>query len=342
MKKLLRLSVLAIFAMTLFTGGAVTAQEDTEEITGDTGISGGSGFRVSPARDEFVVDRGSTESRTIRIRNVTDNEQTARAVIDDFSASANESGTPNLLVGNDAVENYPFSIKPFVLSINDVVLQPGEEREVLVTFSIPEDTAPGAYFGLVRFVTINELDESLVEDAGVALNASVGVVYLIDVPGETIDQLTLEEMTVTKDGASGSLFSSAPDAVALRLSNPGNTFQAPFGKILVRNWSGDVVYEYEFNGTDPRGNVLPDSIRRFEDPIENIGSFGRYTVEANISYGDGGNLITNTVTFWVVPWTTVGLVLVGVIAVVFAGTRGLKAYNKRVIEGSKGTRVKKK
>ena len=341
MKELLRLSLVAVFAVAILFGGVTLAQNE-EETGNDTSISGGSGFRVSPTRDEFIVERGTVETRTIIVRNVTERPQTARAVIDDFGASANESGTPNLLIGDDAVENYPYSIKPFVLSIDDLLLQPGEEREVLVTFSVPDDTAPGVYFGLVRLLTLNEADLDGVEEAAVALNASVGVVYLIDVPGETVEQVTLEEISVVKDGSSGSLFSSPPDSVAIRLNNTGNTFQAPFGKVLIKNWSGDVVFEYEINSTDPRGNVLPESIRRFEDQIENIGPFGRYTVEANISYGDGSNLITDRVTFWVVPWTTVGLVVLGLVAVSFAGTRGLKAYNKRVIESSKGTRVKKK
>ena len=342
MKKLLRLSMVAVFTVALLFGGGTLAQNDENDVGNETSISGGSGFRVSPTRDEFAVDKGTVETRTITVRNVTEKVQTARAVIDDFGASANESGTPNLLIGDDAVENYPYSIKPFVLSIDDLELQPGEEREVLVTFAVPEDTSPGSYFGLVRFLTFNEADLEGIEEAAVALNASVGVVYLIDVPGETNDKLSLEEMSVVKDGSSGSLFSSAPDSVAIRLNNEGNTFQAPFGKVLIKNWSGDTVYEYELNATDPRGNVLPESIRRFEDSIENIGSFGRFTIEANISYGDGSNLISDRVTFWVVPWTTVGLVLIGVIAVVFVGTRGLKAYNRRVNEGSKGTRVKKK
>lgn len=344
MKYVLRLSVVLVFTVATLFGGIAYAQTENDTIleNSEQGVNGGSGFRVSPTRDDFTAERGTVVTRTVEIRNVTENEQTARAVIDDFSASANESGAPNLLIGDDAQENYPYSIKPFVLSIEDVLLQPGQKEDVLVTFSIPEDTAPGSYFGLLRFVTLNELDEDLVQDIGIALNASVGVVFLIQVPGDTVDLLSLEEISVVKDGSSGSLFSSAPDTVAIRLNNTGNTFQAPFGRVLVKNWSGDIVYEYELNDSDPRGNVLPDSIRRFENEIEGIGSFGRYTVESNISYGDGGNIITGTVTFWVVPWNTIGLAILAILIVGFAGTRGLKAYNKRVIESSKGTRVKKK
>ena len=335
MKRLMHLLMLSVLVASVSVTGSVFAQGN------NSGDSGGSGFRLSPTRDQLTVQRGATITALVKVRNVSATSQPARAVVDDFSADEEESGNPKLLLGNLAVDNYKYSIKPFVLAIDDIVLEPGEEREVLVTFSIPENTAPGSYYGLLRFVAIEDAGSDT--DTAVSLTASVGTIFLIDVPGETIDLLNVAGISVVKDGSSSSIFSSAPDLIATRIRNEGNTFQAPFGKVLVKNWSGDVVQEFEFNKAVPAGNVLPDSIRRFEDGLENIGSFGRYTIEANLSYGDsGGNIITATTTFWVVPWTMLGTVAIGIILVVFAGTRGLKAYNKRVIEQSKGTKVKKK
>lgn len=337
MKKILSLSVLALFALSIFTvGQSVNAQ--------DSGNVGGSGFRLSPTRVDMTIERGSTDTATVLVRNISQEKKTARAVVDDFSANDSETGSPQLLIGDLEVDNYPYSIKPFVLAINDIELDPGEEKEVLATVSIPEDTAPGSYFGLLRFTAVEDTAD-IEGESPVNLTASVGTIFLIDVPGETVDLLNLEDITVTKGGSAGSLFSSAPDTVAIRLSNSGNTFQAPFGKVLVKDWSGNVVHEYEFNvvsGEAPRGNVLPETTRRFENELQNIGSFGRYKIEANISYGDGGNLITATTTFWVIPWVTIGIVLIVILTLGFAGTKGLKMYNNKVVSRSKGTRVKRK
>lgn len=336
MRNFLRLSVLTVFAFLVVLGGVSTAQEQQV-------VPGGTGYRLSPAREELTIDQGETKTSKILVRNVTERAQTARAVIDDFGPSDDESGTPRLLVGSSAQEDYPYSIKPFVLKIDDIDLKAGEEKEVLVSLTVPKDAAPGSYYGVVRFVTVQDGNiEGEDGAAAVALNASVGTIFLIDVPGETLDLLSLEQVSAVSNGEAGSLFSKAPDSVLFRLKNEGNTFQAPFGKVKIKNWSGDIVFEYEINDVQPRGNVLPESIRRFEDKIEGIGSFGRYTIEANLSYGNGGNIINASSTFWVIPWTTVLIVTAILIAFAFLGTRGLKSYNRHVIESTKGTRVKKK
>lgn len=333
------MAVLAVFVLvTAVTSVGVYAQEDP----GDVQERGAAGFRISPTRDDLVIERGSSETRELTVRNVTTSTQTAVPVVDDFGPADDESGSPKLLIGDLERDDNPFSIKPFVSVLETVSLEPGEEATLPVTYTVPDDAAPGSYYGVIRFLAETETGE-FDGDAAVTLNASVGMVVLIDVPGETLDLVELEEATALKDGEASSLFSSAPDSFIFRLANRGNTFQAPFGKVTVENWSGDVVYEYEINDTQPRGNILPDSIRRFEQELENIGSFGRFTVEANISYGDGGNIITSTTTFWVIPWTQILIGAVVLVVVIVGGTKGIKAYNKRVVSNSRGgSRVKKK
>lgn len=338
MKKLLTFGLaVAVITVGLFNAG--TLAQTTEE--DDIEARGGSGFRISPVRQDLVLERGESATRSISVRNVTSNDAEVRAVVEDFGPSGNESGSPQILSGDLAQENYPTSIKPFVSRIDNLTLAAGEEKEIDVTYTAPEDTAPGSYFGVIRILTDNEVG-NFTGDAGVTLNASVGMIVLIDIPGETLDILNLEQATALQDGNAGSVFSSAPDSFMFRLNNQGNTFQAPFGRVAIKNWSGDVVYEYELNEEQPRGNILPDSIRRFEHELEGIGSFGRYKVEANISYGTGGNIISSTTTFWVIPWVTIGVISVAVIALAFIGTRGVKAYNQKIISASKGSRVKKK
>ncbi len=337
------LQSMVVFAYVLVSVmGVVAFAQDGTDIDEALLERGAAGFRLSPTREDLEIERGTSQTQKITVRNVTSVAQTARPVIDDFGPSSDESGSPNLLIGEAAVENYKYSIKPFIGPLETLTLDPAAEAELDVTYSIPDDTPPGSYYGVVRFVSNSEAEDIDEGEAGVTLNAAVGLVVLIDVPGETVDLLNLVDASVLRDGQSGSLFSSPPNSYAIRLKNEGNTFQAPFGRVAITDWSGNIVHEYELNSETPRGNVLPDSIRRFENPIENIGSFGRYEVEANISYGDGSNIITINTVFWVIPWTQIILVAIGVIAIAFLATRGLKAYNKRVVEQSKGTRVKKK
>lgn len=291
--------------------------------------TGGTGFRVSPARYNLDTDPGTIITRPIEVTNLTDKEQRAIPVVNDFIASQQENGNPVLLVDSDGASN-PRSIQPFVLPMNEFSLIPGQSRTVNVSLDIPADASPGAYYGVVRFVAETPSEN---DDANVTLTASVGAVFLVNVTGDTVQLLTLEEVGVAKSsgGDIGGLFSNPPEVAVIRIANQGNTFEAPYGTVTVKNWKGDTVYQYELNSLDPRGNVLPDSVRRFESPLENISSIGRYSLESFISYGDGGKIIEARSTFWVIPWAQL-LVGVSLLAlVVFFGTRGLKAYNARVV-----------
>ncbi len=296
--------------------------------------TGGTGFRLSPAKYELDIDPGESVVRTIEVTNLTNGAQKAIPVVNDFTASDLEDGSPRLLTDSQDESN-PRSIRPFVLPLNEFSLEPGESENVDVVFSIPEDASPGAYYGTVRFVAESAIQG---EEGNISLNASVGTVFLINVTGDTVSLLTVEEIGPISEagGDIGRLFSSAPNRLAVRISNQGNTFEAPFGKVAVKDWRGNVVDEYELNSKDPRGNVLPDSIRKFEQEIEGVGSFGRYTVEAFISYGEGGNVIEASSTFWVVPWLQLFIGALAIAGLAFLGTRGIKAYNAKVISKSKG------
>lgn len=324
--------IIGLFVALLAGGlsvGFVTAQQAEQN-------GGGSGFRITPTRFDLSIERGQSETKRVGVQNITSSTLTARVVIDDFGPPNDESGTPKLLIGEDAVDNYPYSIKPFVQPVDNVVLAPGQEVEVPITISIPENSSPGSYYGLVRFVSAKS-DTNNGEDSTVALSASIGTIFLVQVPGDTVQLLSLEEMGAVKEegGQISRFFATKPGYVAVRLKNEGNTFESPFGKVLIKDWSGKVVYDYEINGQEPRGNVLPDSIRRFEDPIQNIGPIGKYTISANISYGDGGSIISAESTFWVIPWAPILAGIAVITGLVFLGTRGIKAYNARIIRKSK-------
>jgi hypothetical protein len=82
---------------------------------------------------------------------------------------------------------------------------------------------------------------------------------------------------------------------------------------------GKTVQTYEFNDIEPRANVLPDSIRRFDKQLDKKKWFGRYTVHANLGYAQGGgDLILAKASFWYIPaWVLYGvLILLLVIAAV--------------------------
>jgi hypothetical protein len=103
---------------------------------------------------------------------------------------------------------------------------------------------------------------------------------------------------------------------------------------LLKNHSGKVLAEYEINNVSPPGNVLPNSIRLFSEPLTKVGSFGEYKLEGNFGYGSNGQLLSASTTFYVIPaWLIIAFIaLVLLLAfLIFGLPRLIKAYNRRVL-----------
>ena len=123
-------------------------------------------------------------------------------------------------------------------------------------------------------------------------------------------------------------------SIVIRFQNEGNIQEAPFGKVLVKNRSNNIIDSHELNNITPPGNVLPDSIRRYSVPIK-TGKFGEYKVQGNFGYGSNGQLLSVATTIYIVP---IGLIIVFVAVVVllaaaiFGIPRLIKAYNRRILK----------
>jgi len=97
---------------------------------------------------------------------------------------------------------------------------------------------------------------------------------------------------------------------------------------------GKVIFTSEVNNTQPRGNVLPDSIRKFSIPVKGLSSFGRYTISGNFGYGSNGQLITASSTFYIIPIPVLVFLIILVVVIIvgiFEAPRAIKRYNKRVL-----------
>lgn len=294
---------------------------------------GGNGFRISPVRSEFTIEKGKSQQLTINIENPTDANVIATPVINDFISSENETGEPRLIL-DDSVAPPKNSFKRLVDALQPLELGPREKKDLNVTIRVPENANAGGYYGAVRFVP-----SATTGTGNVGLTASVGTIVLIRVPGDLTERLDLVELTAGQDGKAKSFFTGGNVSIITRIKNSGDIHLQPFGKVQIKNMFGSVVKEYEFNDDDPRANILPDSIRRFQDDIEkpSKGWLGRYTVIANLGISQGsGDLISSSTTFWYLPVWALIVLLILVIALAAGGYFAYKRYSiPRPKHGSK-------
>ena len=270
------------------------------------------GFRISPVRNELTIEKGTSQTVSIMVENPSSLPIKAAALINDFQASDSEDGQPRILLDNTFAPNH--SLKRLVSNIPDTDIAPGGRKEVKVTITIPTNAVAGGYYGAVRFVPAENK-----KSANIALTASVGSIFLVNVPGNIKEHLELVQFTAAVNGSGKKIITSGKVSIITRLKNDGDTHEKPFGKIQVKNSKGVVVELAEINNTDPQANILPDSTRKFETTLTNKKWFGRYTVTASLGYNPSdGDLINAKTTFWYIPAWMVAVFSVLVLVLVFA------------------------
>ena len=309
-----RLSLIAVSVLmsVLFVTGDLTtlsAQEDQQQELG-------SGLSISPTRFDLSVDPGGTDTIRISVKNVTNARVIAVPIINDF-ASDNDTGTPRIII-NDDREDLP-SIKPFFSDLESLPIEPGETVTTEIPLSLPADTPAGGYYGVLRFVATPDGELESEDPSQVALTASLASVVLVEVPGDITEQIQLRNILFYRKDVAGTFFTSAPEQIGVQILNQGNGFSRPFGTVSVKNPLGKEVLNYELNSTNPRGNVLPDSSRTFKDSLPGVSVPGRYVATADVSFGNGGEVLRTTRTFWYLPYWFLAVVVVVLAALVYLG-----------------------
>jgi len=284
-------------------------------------------LKVTPVRSDIEIPAGTSKTVKITISNVSNNTVVVSPIENDFIAK-DESGTPALIL--DANQYAPtHSLKRYMTPLSNITLDAKSSKTVDVVITVPKDAHAGGYFGALRFAPASP-------DGGgqVNLSASVASLILMTVPGNYTEKLNLTDFNVQQNGKDGTYFQNPNNlSAAFRFENKGDVQEAPFGNISVKQ--GDkVVYSYDFNQQAPRGVVLPDSARRWDVPLKNIGAFGHYTVEATLTYGKKNQTVNISQSFWVVPFVVIigGIVgLLVLIGIIIAIVAFLRSYKRRII-----------
>lgn len=321
----------AAVACLLFSVAIIPASAQQTSGVSQAVSSAANSLRIAPVRTELALDPGASKEITVYGQNLTPNPVQMKVAISDFEASKDESGKPLVILDDAYAKSHSLkrlaSVEP-----SAVTLPPNERVGVKVTITVPKSARAGGYYGAVRFLPADEVE---LDSNGVAVSTNVGSLVILKVNGDLKEKLTLESLDVRQENKPGTFFKTSEGLKAVvRFNNLGNIQEQPFGKVQVLDRGGKVIEEHEINNTDPRGNVLPESIRRFEVDLKKVNSFGKYTLQGNFGYGTNGELLTSKMSFWVVPTSYLivgGVAIVAIILLAIFIPRVIGNYNRRII-----------
>ncbi len=313
---------LLVAAAAVTTG--LSAEAATPSVT--TSPATAQGLEISPPVIELRADPGQTLTVQIRLRDVSSGPLVVRATADDFGAKG-ENGDPQILL--DEKEATRYSLKFWVEPLPSFSLVPQEVKTIPVKIVVPANAEPGGHYGVIRFTgTPPEL-----EGTGVSLTASLGALVLLRVSGDITEKLAVEEFYTSKTLENKSVkktgfFETGPIGFTERLKNGGSVHVKPVGYVSVYNMFNKRIAQLPVS--NPARNVLPSSIRKFDQQLETKRLFGRYTAKMDVSYGSGKRL-TETVSFWVIPYKLILIALVAIILLIVVLRQGLRRYNRWII-----------
>ena len=299
--------LVGLLSAALFLPLASSAQVEVTQVN----VDDRGDFVLGPGRTEVELAPGEAVVRTIRITSRM-GEQKSFAIVTEDIAGTEVRGRSIRFLGFDS--GGPHTLKDMLSpTVTQFTLEHGEQIEIPVTITAPDDAEPGGRYGAVIVSTTRPLEAGEVAEdqarGGTHVVSRVGSIFLVRITGETHEEGQLVGLDVA--GASGRLLQGPPDGFEVQYRNLGSVHLVPWGEISISNMFGQSVGRIPVDAYF----VLPGATR-YRQVSWNTDAFllGRYTatVELYPGYGDESQRQTATVSFWVLPWKTL-LLIFGVV-----------------------------
>jgi hypothetical protein len=259
------------------------------------------GLQISPAVIEINAQPAQTINFQLKLTDISGGALNAHMTVNDFGAK-NETGDPEIIL--DTAETSQYSMRQWVGPQPDIKLASQQTKIFNMVISVPKDAEPGGHYAIIRFTGQQDNPGG---GAKVAQAASVGTLILLRVSGNISESLRFLDFYASKNSQRHTFFYSSPVTFTQRLRNEGSVHEKPTGQVTVKNLFGKTVATFEIN--PGLHNVLPGSVRRFDQEWKGKLLVGPYHAETKIKYGPQGRLITSAITIWFVPWRELLLLL---------------------------------
>lgn len=310
------------------------------------GVRDAHALTVSPPVKELAGDPGETVQYIVKLYNETKDAVTVKATATNFTAKENGAGEPDFAdLGTEKEATYDLaswmSLPEGAISIN-----PLDWQTVIININIPKDAEPGGHYA-AAFFTPTKKDAASAD--GVSVDYKTGSLALLTVTGEAKQGGSVKSFILKNNK---SFFEYVPVNMELRVENTGNVHFRPGGAIEIKNILNKKSAELAVINSEEGGNVLPNSTRRYDivwgsqDEKNMPQNFwqkvqyefknfhcGKYTAIAAIVLPQG-NATPMEVSFWIIPWQLLLVVVVGLVVVWFV----FRTYNRWIIKKARNGR----
>ena len=238
-----------------------------------------------PVIDGEGVPRDSI-SGVITLTNAADNRRMRVFTFVNNVSVEKEGGREEFVVlrGQDVADSVANWVS---ITRQEIMLAPGESKEIPFSASIHRDAKPGKYHAFISFA-----EGSRRSEAEGKISRDRATLLSIEVKDDSEDILNLRSFITEK-----SIITGSPFSFIIILDNRGDTVLIPVGEIVVYNKRGKEIGAVEFN--KEKISIEPGEESEFKVLWENDLDWGRHRARLALSYGSGGRKYSlNDATFF--------------------------------------------
>lgn len=253
---------------------------------------------VAPSRQTVALDPGTSQSLQIKFYNESEAPMSGSIRAVNFYV-AGKDGAPILMED---------SINQFVkLPFDRAVIPAGDVLRVNFRVDVPQNAKPGGNYAAIIFEQTGQLPGPT-SDNETASSVSPRIVGLVSVKvnGPIVESAFIDQLNIPK------LLEFGPVPVYMEILNKGGYHITPRGQVTLTDWFGKEVDRQ----TLEEKNVFPEAIRIYENKLGKTWMFGKYKVETTVAYGETGKTLTASQFVWVIPFTLIIVITLGILIVI--------------------------
>lgn len=227
------------------------------------------GLSVDQTVFSFNLDPGASQDFKIKVKNISEKPENLSAEGEDFSVADNNE--VSFLAG----DNELYGIKNW-LKINESNwnLDPGQEKEINISISIPKDATVGSHYSVVSIRAYPQISGDNFQST--IVSGRIGIYVLVNVLGDVSGKGAIKNFQVP-------IISGNNVALDTEFENTGNIHYIPHGEIHIKN-----LLTRRDNSIDLEKHfVFPGKKYNFETTWNSGSIFGVYRAQASFVDGDG-------------------------------------------------------
>ena len=291
-------------------------------VTSAQGLS----LSVTPSLFEMSASPQQSWNSSIKVINTNKQELTVYANVVNFKPQG-ETGQGTLMpVFEERTEGK--TLAEWITVSEEAFVIPRESSvKIPIQVHVPEDASPGGHYAAIM---IGTRPPSTDDSFRMGTAQIVTSLFFVRIAGDVIEKGDVRAFRTTRS------FVQEPAVdFEVRFENKGNVHLQPQGEILITNIWGKERGIVPINQQTNFGNVLPESIRKFEftwHGEQSITDIGRYKAQLTLGFGvDGRQFVTQSLYFWVVPLKPVFITLSIIVGLLWFISWSIRSYVRRML-----------